>query len=87
MDGKGDCEKRALLLEVNADQKYEDYFVRFFVDEGPYLQFVSLKDERLDDKITRDRQGASKDVTNSVVVRVDRYKLKQHLIKEGILKN
>ena len=87
MDGKGQCENRPLVPEVNANQKYEEYFVKFFVDKGPYLNFVSLKDERIDDKVTRDRQGASKDVTNSVVVRVKRYELKQQFIKDGILKN
>jgi hypothetical protein len=84
-DGKGECEKRPLILEVNATEKYEDYFVKFFADKGPYLNFVSLKDERLerlDDKILRDRQGAIKDVTNSVVVRVNRYELKQLLYNE-----
>lgn len=87
IEGKGQCENRPLVPEVNADQKYEEYFVKFFADKGPYLSFVSMKDERIDDKITRDRQGASKDVTNSVVVRVKRYDLKQKLINDGILKN
>ena len=86
IDGKGECEKRPLIIEVNAAEKYEDYFVKFFADKGPYQKFVTLKDERIDDKITRNRQGASKDVTNSAVVRVNRFELKQHLIKEGILK-
>lgn len=45
-----------------------------------------MKDERIDDKITRDRQGASKDVTNSVVVIVNRYALKKYLTEQGIIK-
>ena len=45
-----------------------------------------MKDERIDDKINRDRQGATKDVTNSAVVRVNRYTLKQKLIEDNILK-
>lgn len=84
--GKGSCETRPIISEVNAEEKYEDYFVKFFADKGPYLSFVSMKDERIDDKITRDRQGASKDVTNSVVVMVNRYALKQSLIDNNILK-
>jgi hypothetical protein len=84
--GKGACEVRPIVSEVNAEQKYEDYFVKFFADKGPYLSFVSMKDERIDDKITRDRQGASKDVTNSVVVMVNRYALKQRLTENNILK-
>lgn len=84
--GKGSCKVRPIVSEVNAEQKYEDYFVKFFADKGPYLSFVSMKDEHIDDKITRDRQGASKDVTNSVVVMVNRYALKQKLIENNILK-
>ena len=86
IDGKGGCDKRPLISEVNAEEKYEEFFVTFFQDKGPYLNFVSMKDERIDDKITRDRQGESKDVTNSVVVIVHRYALKKYLTEQGILK-
>ncbi len=86
MDGKGACDKRPLIGEVNAEEKYEDFLFTFFQDKGPYLTFVSMKDERIDDKITRDRQGASKDVTNSVVVIVNRYALKKYLTEQGIIK-
>jgi hypothetical protein len=85
IDGKGNCDKKPLLTEVNAEQKYEDYFVKFFADKGPYLKYVELKDERIEDKILRDRQASSKDITNSVVVRVLRYDLKQKLIEDNIL--
>jgi hypothetical protein len=86
IDGKGGCDKRPLISEVNAEEKYEDYFVKFFADNGPYTKYVVLKDERIDDKITRDRQASSKDITNSVVVRVLRYELKQQLIEDKIIK-
>jgi hypothetical protein len=85
IDGKGDCDKRPLITEVNAEEKYEDYFVKFFADKGPYTKYVVMKDERIEDKILRDRQASSKDITNSAVVRVLRFDLKQKLIEDNII--
>jgi hypothetical protein len=58
-DGKQDCEKRPVIAEVNARQKHETYFNKFFADEGDYKNFVSTKDERLSQKMSRDRKGSS----------------------------
>lgn len=33
-EGKQDCEKRPVIAEVNAQQKYETYFNKFFADDG-----------------------------------------------------
>ena len=85
-DGKNECNKRPVLGEVNARQKYEDYFNRFFADEGPYLEFLTLKDERIGQKILRDRKGGRKSVSHSIVVRVMRPALKNRFLKDGILK-
>ena len=85
-DGKDECNKRPVLGEVNARQKYEDYFNTFFADNGPYLDFVSLKDERIGQKVLRDRKAGRKSVSHSIVVRVMRPALKQKFIKDGILK-
>jgi hypothetical protein len=84
--GNGGCSLRPLISEVNARLKYEVYFNEFFADKGPYMNFVSLKDERIDAKITRDRQEGRKSVNNSAVVRVLRSELKNQLIKDKILK-
>ena len=86
-DGKDGCNKRPVLGEVNARQKYEDYFNAFFTDEGKYLNFISLKDERIDLKLIRDRKAGRKSISHSIVVRVDRPGLKQQFIKDKILKN
>lgn len=85
-DGKGGCSMKPLVPEVNAREKYESYFNAFFADKGPYLDFVNTADERIEDKITRDRQKGRKSVNNSVVVRVLRSELKKQLIKDNILK-
>ena len=85
-EGKQECEKRPVVAEVNAQQKYETYFNKFFADDGEYKNYVSLKDERIGQKISRDRRGASQSVTHGVVVRVLRAELKQKMIEDGILK-
>jgi hypothetical protein len=86
-EGKQDCEKRPVVAEVNARQKHEAYFNKFFADGGEYKKFVSLKDERIGQKISRDRKGARQSVTHGVVVRVLRAELKQKMIEDGILKS
>ena len=85
IEGRQECEKRPVLPEVNAAQKYEDYFNRFFADGGEYSKFVNLKDERIDRKL-RERKGSREGVTQAVYVRVLRSELKQKLIQDGILK-
>jgi hypothetical protein len=86
-NGKDDCNKIPLINEPNARDKYESYFNDFFKDNGVYKKFVSSKDERIGDKVTRDRMKSDKSVTNSCVVKILRYQLKEQLIKDQILKN
>ncbi len=85
-EGKSDCNRAPLLLELNAQRKHEDYFNIFFADGGEYKNFVSLRDERIFDKISRDKKGARESITHGIVVRVLRSELKQKLITEGIIK-
>ncbi len=84
--GRGDCNMRPLVPEVNARTKYDIYFNKFFADGGEYLDYVSMDDERLEDKIKRDRQKGRKSINMSAVVRVQRGLLKEKLIKDNILK-
>ncbi len=84
--GRGACSIKPLVPEVNARTKYDVYFNSFFADGGEYLEFVSLQDERVGDKIDRDRQKGRKSINMSAVVRVERGLLKAKLIKDNILK-
>ena len=85
-EGRQDCEKKPLVPEVNAQVKYEDYFNKFFADGGEFKNFISLKDEKILDKISRDKQKARESVTHGLVIRILRAELKQKLIADGILK-
>jgi hypothetical protein len=86
LEGKEDCARKPLITEVNAIDKYEDYFNKFFTDGGEYMNFISLKDERIGEKISRDRRKAREGVTNGLIVRVLRSELKTKLIADGIIK-
>lgn len=75
---------RPLMLDMNAKEKYEDYFNAFFADNGPYKQFASLKDRRI---LSSDWNRNKMQVVAQVSVTVDRAALKKKLIEDNILKN
>jgi hypothetical protein len=85
-EGKQDCNQKPLIFEVNAQEKYEDYFNLFFTDGGEYKNYISLRDERIWDKINRDRKKNAESVTNGLVLRVLRSDLKEKLIADKIIK-
>jgi hypothetical protein len=86
LEGRQECQMRPLVFEVNAREKYEDYFDKFFADNGPYREFISLRDERIGQKLDRDRKKARESVTNGVMVRVLRSELRSKLTTDGIIK-
>jgi len=86
VEGKQDCKQKPLILEVNALEKYEDYFNKFFADGGEFKNYISLRDERIFDKVSRDRKKARESVTNGLILRILRSELKQKLIADGIIK-
>lgn len=82
-DGVEGCNMRPLVTEVNARERYEDYFDIFFSDKGAYKEYVSMRDtkKRSADK-EKDRIGYSYDLT----VRVLRPELKARLKADNIIK-
>tara|TARA_Y100000385_G_scaffold102926_1_gene106406 strand:- start:78 stop:575 length:498 start_codon:yes stop_codon:yes gene_type:complete len=86
LKGKQDCQVRPLVVEVNAREKYEDYFNVFFADNGKFTDFVSLKDARLGKKIKGDRFKSKSGITYGVILRVQRSELRKLLMKDSILK-
>lgn len=85
--GRPDCPSTPLVLEIGAQQKYQEYFANFFKDNGPYKMFVNLKDERIGHKLNRDKKGAQNSVTESAIVRVKRLDLKKRLVEDKIIAN
>jgi hypothetical protein len=81
--GKSDCQIKPLLFEVNAYEKYKDYFNKFFADHGPYSKFVNNKDKRSGTSV---RQRNDAEIKYGVVVRVKSAELREKLIRDNILK-
>lgn len=81
--GVANCDQRPLVPEVNARKRYEEYFDNFFVDNGPYKEFISDEDERL---YGREDAKNSLGQQTIVVVRVLRTQLRTKLKHDGILK-
>lgn len=83
--GKDECNQKPVVNEVNAQEKYEDYFNKFFADGGAYKNFISMKDETI--KMgAKDRKSATDGTQYGVVVTVKRAELKKQLIADNILK-
>lgn len=81
-EGAGGCDVRPLVTEVNAQERYEEYFNRFFADGGPYLKYVSLRDTKSGSTMhKKDRIGA----TYYLTVRVLRSKLKARLKEDNVI--
>lgn len=74
---------KPLVLEVNARERYEDYFNAFFSDEKNWKPFVSMKDRRT---MTSNYKRTDAQTLAQVTVLVYRNELKKKLQNDGILK-
>lgn len=74
---------RPLVTEVNAREKYEDYFNNFFKDKGEYSKYISEADEKRFSKETKSNKYEN---SYRLTVRVLRSKLKARLKEDGITK-
>ena len=77
------CNTKPIIFEVNAREKYEDFFNAFFADGGDYQKFVSYKDTRT---ASAQRSRTNAQFKISLALRIDRAGLKQYLIENNIIK-
>lgn len=81
-DGVEGCNMRPLVTEVNAKERYEDYFNIFFADNGEYKKYVSLRDtKKRSGGKSKDKVGYAYDLT----VRVLRAQLKARLKADNLI--
>lgn len=81
-EGSAGCNMRPLVPEVNARERYEEYFNVFFADNGVYKEYVSLRDTKKGSGgKAKDKLGYSYDLT----VRVLRAELKARLISDKVI--
>lgn len=81
-DGVEGCNMRPLVTEVNAKERYEDYFNLFFADNGEYKKYVSLRDtKKRSGGRSKDKLGYAYDLT----IRVLRAELKARLKVDNLI--
>ena len=85
--GLSGCNTRPVIYEVNAEEKYEDYFNAFFKDHGEYSRYVSMKDEKRIDLFKKDKEKENSKhfVKYGITVRVLRHELKKRFENDNIL--
>ncbi len=81
-DGNGSCDQRPLLNIPNAEDRYREYFQRFFVDGGEYSKYVLTIDENHGSRNSEKYQYGRK---MSVTVRVLRSELRERLQNDNVL--
>lgn len=86
--GLSGCNTRPVVTEVNAEEKYEDYFNVFFMDGGEYAKYVSMKDEKRMNLFKKDKEKEKSRhfVKYGITVRVLRAELKKRLEGDNLLK-
>lgn len=73
---------KPLVTVVNAEEKFQEFFNKFFTDGGAYSRFVTKKDRRMG---SNNKEINTMQVKLSTTVRVLRSDLKQYLIKHEII--
>ena len=81
--GNTDYTMRPILTEVNARERYQDYFDIFFMDRGEFLKYISMEDKRAGS--TKVAKRNFRDVTVGVTVRVLVPQLRARLKADGLL--
>ena len=77
------CDSRPLINELDARDKYADYFDIFFMDRGEYSRYATMEDRKLR---SNDIQ-VNKTFTNyRITVRVLRSELRARLREDGLIK-
>ena len=78
----GVSDLKPLCLDMNAQEKYEDYWNAFFSDGGPWKQFTSYSKRRV---VTTRYERDGRQMVETGTVTVDRAGIKQKLQEDGII--
>jgi len=86
-NGTSDCNVKPVLPEVNIQEKFEDYFNKFFTDDGPYKEFIALRKinyaPTTHEVIYKVTFGGT--LYYGVIIKVLRADLKKKMIQDNIL--
>ena len=78
----GVSDLKPLCFDLNAREKYEDYWNAFFSDNGPWKKFTSYKDRRA---VTTKYERDGRQMIETGSVTIDRAGLKKRLQEDGII--
>ena len=78
----GVSDLKPLCFDMNAQEKYEDYWNAFFSDNGPWTKYASYKDRRA---ITTHYERDGRQMIETGTVTVDRAALKKRLQEDHII--
>ena len=78
----GISDLKPLCFDLNAREKYEDYWNVFFSDNGPWKKFTSYKDRR---SVTTHYERDGRQMIETGTVTIDRAALKRRLQADGII--
>jgi hypothetical protein len=78
----GISDLKPLCFDLNAREKYENYWNAFFRNEGEWTKYASLADKRAG---TTRYQRDGRQMVETVTVTVDRAGLQQKLREDGII--
>ncbi|MBQ3555219.1 MAG: hypothetical protein IJA09_03265 [Bacteroidales bacterium] len=78
------CDTKPLVFAPNAREKYEDFFNRFFSEDGDYKKFVT--DDEGGRRLNRTKELSKLQKKFGIVVTVYRPQLKEYLKSNGIIK-
>ena len=78
----GISDLKPLCFDMNAREKYEDYWNAFFSDNGPWKKFTSYKDRRA---VTTKYERDGRQMIETGSVTIDRAGLKKRLQEDGII--
>ena len=73
---------KPLCLDMNAQEKYEDYWNAFFSDGGPWKQFTNYSKRRV---VTTRYERDGRQMIETGTVTVDRAGIKKKLQEDGII--
>jgi len=84
--GKTECNLKPIIVGVNTHENNEIYFNSFFADNGPYKDYVTGDDSNSNFSIFKERKKSDNYKTYSIIVNVQRTKLREKMITDNIIK-
>mgnify|MGYP006928562090 CR=1 FL=1 len=75
--------RKALVLDVNGQEKYKYFFEPFFKSNGEYSQYVEVVEDNTTSRLYSDGKTMK---SIGIIVRVDVSGLRKRLIEAGIIK-